>query len=95
MQLFPLVRDKLVWQKSEEQTFVPRGRPRGAVLTQRSFVQFAVEAYKKRFNDGYKQPSQEAVAVELQISRMTLIRNLKRYGITWGDIRKKALRDIL
>ena len=95
VKLFPLVREKLMWRSSKGNAFITQGRPVGSVvLTQTSFFQLAVEAYKKlhdlKVQDVSKHPTQQEVAQELLISRQTVIRYLKNYDILWSDIRKKA-----
>ena len=96
IKLFPLVRQQLPWISSEGFKHVPAGRPRGSVaLTRNSFIQMAVDAYKKIYENNYfgagKHPTQTDVAQELLIARATLNRYIRSYGVTWKDIRKRAI----
>lgn len=69
------------------------GRPVGSTLFNReSFLQHAIEAYRKIMSRHEKHPAQYDVAAELLIARATLNRYLVSYSISWGDIRQLAMQ---
>jgi uncharacterized protein YqfB (UPF0267 family) len=70
-----------------------RGRPSGSTIFNRqSFLEHAIEAYRKTMNRREKHPSQYDVAEELLIARATLNRYLNTFGVSWSDIKQLATR---
>ena len=81
-------------QQNSPQRVAKRGRPPGSTIFSReSFLEHAIEAYRKSLNKWEKHPSQHYVAAELLIARATFNRYLNTFGISWGEIRQLAMRQ--
>lgn len=82
-----------VSQNMQSEKKAKRGRPIGSTVFDRdSFLNHAVEVYARFICDGFKRPTQYDVGEKLGIVRHTIMRYLKREGMTWNQIHDLAMR---